>query len=587
MTLAARLDRYVQAHFAWLFAAAILLALALRVPSLSTPLLDDSEARHAFAAVELASRRPATAGLADSAAQAALTAMVFSIAGASTATARLVPALCGVLLVASTIVLRKRLGPSLTLGVALLLSLSPASAALSRTADGAILGALGFGALATLLYSRGGDDRPWLVGGLIAWMVAAGPVGLGGILVVLVAAAVEHLLGGRWRFAEGGSHAWRTLVRAIRAPTFWMGFAIVGASASTALIFPSGVGRLGEGLAAWARSFAFVGSTGLGEALLLVVGYETLVFVFAIPAMRVFLKSPDLGLFIPLLSATAIVYLFARPGRLAGDALLLIVPLAIMAAVGLRETLTHLSPETMNGIMVLEVALILGLGVFAYQSLTAYAVQPDAQTYSSLRLALGGVAILGIFLVAGLFATGWSGNVAGAVGGLGVGLAAMLLVGELSAVWGVSFSRRANGNELWWESVSPHELSLLVSSAEEISVHMTGAPNEIGLVIQGEVHSALGWAFKNFIHLEFVDQPSRSSDPDVYISPLRGDPESETMPELAANYAGQALSIRERRAWHGLPPEPIGWWLFRMGPVTRDRVILWAREDVQFPPAQP
>jgi hypothetical protein len=513
--------------------------------------------------------------------------MVFSIAGASTASARFLPAVAGVLLAGSPLILRKRLGPTLALGAALLLALSPASAALSRTADGAIMGALGFGLLVVLLYGQQVDHRPWLAGGVMGGMLAAGPVGLGGILVVLAASAAEQVLAGRWRAAAGRSHAWQQLRQAARTPGFWVGSAVAGISASTALINPSGVGTLGQGLAAWGRSFAFGGSTGLGEALLLIIGYETLALAFAIPAVRVFLKSPDLGLFIPVLTVTALVYFFARPGRLAGDALLVVVPLVIMAAVGLREVLTRLSPETLNGVIVLEVALILGLGVFAYQSLTAYAVQPDMPTYGRLRLALGGVAILGIFLVAGLFATGWSGNVAGAVGGLGVGLAAMLLVGELSAAWGVSFSRRANGNELWWESVSPRELSLLVASVEEISAHVTGTPNEVAVILQGDSHTALGWALKDFIRRQFVDQPSRLSGPMVYIAPLLGDAGSEAMPELAANYVGQGLTVRERRAWHGLPPEPIGWWLYRMGPVTRDRVILWAREDVQFPPAQP
>ena len=587
MTLAERLDRLVHANFPWLFAAVIAIALALRLPALSTPLLDDGEARYGFAAIELAAHRPAPSGLADSAAYVALTAILFSIAGVSTANARYLPAVAGVLLAGSALILRKRLGPTSTLGAALLLALSPASAALSRTADGAIMGGLGFGVLVVLLYGQQVEHRPWLAGGVMGWMLAAGPVGLGGILVVLAASAAEHLLAGRWRVAAGRSHAWKQLGQAARTPGFWVGSGVAGISASTALLYPGGVGTLGQGLAVWGRSFAFTGSTGLGEALLLVIGYEMLALACALPAVRVFLKSPDLGLFIPVLTVTALVYFLARPGRLAGDALLIVVPLVIMAAVGLREVLTLLSPETLNGVIVLEVALILGLGVFAYQSLTAYAVQPDMPTYGTLRLALGGVAILGIFLVAGLFATGWSGNVAGAVGGLGVGLAAMLLVGELSAVWGVSFSRRTNGNELWWESVSPRELSLLVASVEEISVHVTGTPNEVAVILQGDRYTALGWAFKDFIRLQFVDQPSRLSDPMVYIAPLLGDPGSEAMPELAANYVGQGLTVRERRAWHGLPPDPIGWWLYRMGPVTRDRVILWAREDVQFPPAQP
>ncbi|MCX6027264.1 MAG: hypothetical protein NTY23_13585 [Chloroflexi bacterium] len=340
MTLAERLDRLVDANFPWLLAAVIAIALAVRLPALSTPLLDDVEARHGFAAVELAARRPAPAGLADSAAYAALTAMVFSIAGASTASARFLPAVAGVLLAGSPLILRKRLGPTLALGAALLLALSPASAALSRTADGAIMGALGFGLLVFLLYGQQVDHRPWLAGGVMGWMLAAGPVGLGGILVVLAASAAEHVLAERWRAAAGRSHAWQQLGQAARTPGVWVGSAVAGISASTALINPSGVGTLGQGLAAWGRSFAFGGSTGLGEALLLIIGYETLALAFAIPAVRVFLKSPDLGLFIPVLTVTALVYLFARPGRLAGDALLVVVPLVIMAA-GLRRAARH------------------------------------------------------------------------------------------------------------------------------------------------------------------------------------------------------------------------------------------------------
>ena len=587
MTLAERLDRQVHANFPWLFALVIAMAIALRWPPLSMPWLADLEARHGFAALDLAVRRPAVSGLADSAAHAALTALVFSIAGASTASARFLPAIAGVLLACSPLILRKRLGPTLSLGAAFLLALSPASVALSRTADGAILGGLGFGLLVVLLYDQQLENRPWLAGSVMGWMIAAGPIGLGGLLVVLASSGAEHLLAGRWRVAAAHSRAWQQLRQAALTPGFWLGAGMACITASTALIFPGGVGALGQGLADWGRSFAFAGTTGPGQALLLIIGYETLALAFALAAARVFLKSPDLNLFFPVLAVTALVYFFARPGRLAGDALLVVVPLVIMAVVGLRDVLRLLSPETLNGVIVLEMMLILGLGVFAYQSLTAYAVQPDLPTYGTLRLALGGVAILGIFLVAGLFATGWSGNVAGSVGGLGVGLAAMLLVGELSAVWGVAFSRRTNGNELWWESTSPRELNLLVASVEEISVHLTGTPDEAAVIVQGDRHNAVGWAFKDFARLQFVDQPSRLSDPVVYIAPLLGEAGSEAMPELAANYVGQGLTVRERRAWLGLPPEPVGWWLYRMGPLTRDRVILWAREDVQFPPLQP
>jgi cytidylate kinase len=242
-----------------------------------------------------------------------------------------------------------------------------------------------------------------------------------------------------------------------------------------------------------------------------------------------------------------------------------------------------LSRETVSGVIVLEAALILSLGVFAHQSLTAYALQPDLPTYGPLRLALGGVAVLGIFLVAGLFATGWSGNVPGAVGGLGFSLAAMLLVGELSAVWGVSFARRANANELWWESTSPRELDLLVKTVEEISVRETGTPDEMPFVVQGDRDSALGWALRPFEYVEFVDQPARTSAPALFIAPLLGEPGARPCQRSRPTTSGGGL-LCERREWTLAPSLSGGGWPH--GAVVRECNCVGARGRA-VPPASP
>jgi len=587
MTVADRVDDFVRANLPWLFALVLVAAVGLRLPALGTPGLNDAEARFGFAAIEVAAGQPALSGTTDSAAYSALTALAFTLAGPSSASARVWPAVAGVILAAVPLLMLKKLGPAPTLAIGLLLALSPASAALSRTADGAMLGALGFATLAAMLYADEAAARPWLTGIVVGLMSVAGPAGLGGLLVLVATAALERVVVGRSWSQAADSHAWHQIGRSLRAPLFWAGFVAAFLSLSTALVFPNAIGALGQGLTTWGRSFLFIGTTGAVQALLLIVAYETLAVAFAIPSLRAFARSPDLGIFMPLLTATALVYFFARPGRVPGDALFVVVPILVLAVIGIRETLRLLSRETVNGVIVLEVALILGLGVFAHQSLTAYAVQPDVPTYGPLRLALGGVALLGIFLVAGLFATGWSGNVPGAVGGLGFGLAIMLLVGELSAVWGVSYSRRANSNELWWQSVSPRELEVLVDSVAEISARETGTPDELAVVVQGKRETAVGWAFKDFTYLRFVDEAARSSNPAVFIAPLVGEVGSERMPSLAANYVGQGLTVGDRRAWQQLPPEPVGWWLYRIGTDVRERVILWVREDVQFPPAQP
>lgn len=123
-------------HAAWLFV--LLISGALRLLSLGAVPLNANEGARALQTwLVVQTRPPGTwpGGLAD-----ALTALVFKLFGAGDVSARVVPALAGVALVASFWLLRRHVDRGPALLAALLAAISPVMVASARSSDGQALG---------------------------------------------------------------------------------------------------------------------------------------------------------------------------------------------------------------------------------------------------------------------------------------------------------------------------------------------------------------------------------------------------------------------------------------------------------------
>ncbi len=200
--------------------------------------------------------------------------LLFALFHGGDGLARLFPALCGVGLTLTPLLLRRYLGRWGALGSGLLLALSPTLLALSRTLDGPIPAALGImllvGAVARFLDSW---RSAWIpLGGVgLALALTAGPTGWGLLLGLVLALAA-----GLWVWREQVPWVW-PMVR----PALKRGLA---AFAGGLFVFGMGLGLHPAGLAATGEQFlrwlspeaASVGDrinpVLLSEPLLLVAG---------------------------------------------------------------------------------------------------------------------------------------------------------------------------------------------------------------------------------------------------------------------------------------------------------------------------
>jgi len=171
--------------------------------------------------------------------------LLFALFHGGDGLARLFPALCGVGLTLTPLLLRRYLGRWGALGSGLLLALSPTLLALSRTLDGSIPAALGVmllvGAVARFLDSW---RSAWIpLGGVgLALALTAGPTGWGLLLGLVLALAA-----GLWVWREQVPWVW-PMVR----PALGRGLA---AFAVGLFVFGMGLGLHPAGLAATGEQF--------------------------------------------------------------------------------------------------------------------------------------------------------------------------------------------------------------------------------------------------------------------------------------------------------------------------------------------
>jgi hypothetical protein len=170
-----------------------------------------------------------------------------------------------------------------------------------------------------------------------------------------------------------------------------------------------------------------------------------------------------------------------------------------------------------------------------------------------------------------------------------VGLAcawfALLSLVQGGAGWNATHGRRESANELWWATAVPLDIIRLHQTMDQISEWQTGEAGELPATIEWPEDSALGWELLTYRAAEYVAAPDLLSTPAVLIAPRVLQSTGVVAPRLTAAYRGQGFAVTEQRAWYGLPPDLIGWLLYRGGPVQRGQMILWTREDILTPDA--
>jgi 4-amino-4-deoxy-L-arabinose transferase-like glycosyltransferase len=564
-----------------LYIVIVVIATGLRFSNLGVLPLTNSESEYALSTASLTGQasqfwNDGEATIPLSSTYHIFTAPVFYLVGASDVSARIIPALAGLVLVFSPLLLRKQLGSSMSLVLSFLFAISPALVTTSRTAGGASLASLGLIVGIALLFRVENGEHAlsqirW-AGAAMGLALASGPFVFHGIFSLCIGALVLLVLsrGEAKRFLSvWGEYArqflWIALgVMLVLAVGFGFSFTSI-ASLSEAI---------GSWVSGWGGPVEVPGLTTLAMSLI----YEPLVLIFGLVGAIVSLMKKDrFGLATFSWMIGGLIAMLVYPARNGSDLTWVIIPLSVFAARIIVNLAGQIAQRKNWHEFLGLTCLLLVLLAFLYLQIAAYAsgIGPAFDVMNrGLRLLLAlGVLFLGGVVLA-VFGVGWNWSIPGE--SLGLAGFLFLIVLNVSSLWRLNFAPTVTSpQELWRPEVSTHSMRLMVETLETMSQSYMRRPDTLGVSVQGEIPPSIAWAIRAFPKAGVKGGLGETAFPVVITS------EEHELPPLSADYTGQGLNILERWGWEGdLPPDPITWWIKRNAPIFAENWVLLVRADI-------
>jgi uncharacterized protein (TIGR03663 family) len=560
-------------------------ALVLRVAKLDAALLSRYEAGEALAAWQAVSgQQMPAAGY--SPLLFTVDALLFALFGASDAIARLLPALCGTVLVITPSLLRRHLGRLGALCAGIYLTLSPTLLVASRQLDGVVVGDLaGMVFLIGIVRFLGTENRSWL--GLSAAGLALGVVSSPssyGLLLALGVAGISVV----WAWPDPGVR--RIWARFAPHAGYMLAICLLtGFGLSTAMGWnPAGLGSVGNLLATWIARFGSAAELPTASPVKLLVVYDPLALIFGIGglawAMR---RGRRLGTFLGVWAAVGILLLLLMPGRTPLDVSWVVLSLSLLLGLGIEALVQNLRDHGHWLNEGLHVPVVVFLWIHLYLMLSRYSVYADA---TDLALALLTVALPGLLaLVFGLAM-----KLDAALRAVVVGTAIVLLGLTLSAGWGGAFIRQSDPRELLARAPTATEVRDLLQTLRDLSWRETGFPTTLSVLYEVPLDPVVAWYLRDFGAARAVER-LRSEDIvatwEAGGAVLTADAGALTRLEaLNSEYAGQDFVLRRRWSpsevacvWEWPPrcQDAVGWLLLRKTlapPVASQQVVLWVAD---------
>ena len=583
-----------------------LLAAALRFFQLGLRPLNEAEAVQALAALRF------TQGASGAAPTGTIPALFtgnvvgFTLLGADDLIARLLPALAGLVLALLPYGLRGRLGRGGALAASLLLAVSPSAVYLSRSLDGAILVAACGLALAVGLINYLDTRRP-------AWLyLAAGALGLGlcagpaFYTLVLIFAVFVPLLYIAEKLLDRES-GWSALLvawwaargeKGLLATAAAVAAAAFGLVAMAFVLHPAGVGLAADLLGAWALSFLpEPGGQPALYPLLLLLLYEPLVLFLGLvevgravwsrrsvpwPGQTAGSSFPHTAFF-AFWAGVAFLVILISGHRPAGNVLLVVAPLALLAGQGVERAWRWIDRRALWPEVSTVVAVALGVGIFFYLQIASYSLTSNTATvtyagitfYTSTTYLLLASLALALLVVLGIVAWAWRGRVLVAAGAW-LALAMILLLVGLKATWGLNVAHAADPRELMIARGTAGDVRTLVSELETLSADQTSDAHTLPLTVDAATGPVVAWYLRDFQKQMVVEDLTAPPATVAALTLAQRDlPIGET-------YRGQGFPLQVHWSPWGLWGQKLTrWLLFTEGyePVVDTEVVLWVASE--------
>jgi len=544
-------------------------ALLLRLTLLGRSPLVDSEATWAFQAwqIHLGEQIP----IGSQVGYLSFTEILFSLFGGSEFLARLWPALVGSLIVWVPFLLRKKLDQLPALLLAVGLTFDPALASVSRLAAGPIP-ALVFLLLSAAAFYRG------------IWNLLAISLGLGllsgsafwmGILLLILTGIVGSLLGifdlrqyvqNRLGFLQHKEKLLPELLNDFLIPLL-------------VIIFISSFFlRNLQGLSAWTgampefiTTLSQFNSFRAATLLINLAVSNPLILIFGISGfISSWRKGDQIGKFTSIWFILSLLILLIIPGRQAVDLIWLVFPLWVATA---RE-LFRIYQLAKDFWVVYAIAGLVGvLIVLNWFTFIGMVFQGGNSKAVLLQWGLIAASLALVILSMTIAASEWGWSVS--LKGLGLGSALMLTVYMLSALVQGCYLRQGDPRSLWSDGFGAGQTRLLAESIYDASITQTGRGDAIQGVVIGS-WDVLRWELRNLDGIKFQDSLDAEGFPPVIITS-----EIESFLVDQEMYRGQDFVLETHPGWNGIiPADWISWIAFRSGPVEKDDIILWIRNDI-------
>jgi uncharacterized protein (TIGR03663 family) len=590
------------------YALVALLAAGLRFFQLGLRPLNEAEAVQALAAFRF------THGAASATPAGTVPALFtgnvigFSLLGANDVTARLLPALAGMALALLPYWLRHRLGRGGALVASLLLALSPSALYFSRSLDGAILVATSGLALAVGLITYLDTRRPgylYLAAAALGLGLCAGPA-IFTLLLVFIGFGALLFLGERLLDRETG---WSSLMVAWWAAKDEAGLfsrlaavllATLGLVAMTLVLHPGGIGDAADLLSAWARGF--LPETGGNPAIypsLLLLRYEPFVLLFGLIEMiraavasrrgsQAGAQMPGSSFphtaFLAFWALVAFVVVSLAGQRPAGNVLLVLVPLALLAGQGVERAWGWLNRSALWPEAAIVAGAALGILVFLYLQVAAYGLADSAATISfagmtiytsATYLLLAGIAMM-LLVGLGIAAWAWRGTTLLAKGSWLTAVVVLGLFG-FKSMWSLNFAHAADPRELMIAQTTAPDVRELVDQLELLSLNQSGDRYTLPITVDEATGPVVAWYLRRFEHAEVVDGLSTPPDTTAAVTLVMQDP------PIGETFRGRSFPLHRRWAPWGLGGQGLVRWLLFDGgslPTVDQEVVLWVTSQL-------
>ncbi|MBN1991732.1 MAG: glycosyltransferase family 39 protein [Anaerolineae bacterium] len=568
----------------FLYALIFILALGLRLWNLGTYPLSNVEAQQSLLALALY-RGDLPPAEYYSPLLVTLNTFTFFLIGSSDASARLAAALLGMALVLLPLTMRCLLGARVCLLASFLLAISPGAIYLSRTLNPEIGVAVG-----TLLVVSGffnwatGRQRRWFLLAAVglALMFAAGPMAFSIVLVfgliIFVQFPAFKTLEKERSEAEDKATDTGSIPPWGQAGIFFV-VALVLFS-TTALFNVSGLGVLTGALPDWFNRFSFAPHPEAGfNAVFLLTIYEPLLVFSGLAGLAITLVRRSLLMvsfslwFVGLLVLDVLM-----AGRPTGNVILLVTPLAFLAAFALAELWAGIQKHGawQNEGLILAVGLVIAsIGYILVTGwLTRDCIFPIpwlCQNAIWMQLIVLTIPPLLFLFIFGFF---WFMN------GPEIALRGLGLVGvTLGVLCAVSIGWRLNFGSLRYLPYQPLAgtppatgLELLADTLANQSARRVGDETLLDVTLARVASPALQWQLRNYRHLAIASNLNTPTT--AIITP----PTDELGLDQA--YFGQDFALNARWSPAGLPSKTLITWLIYRHTnelPTGDKVVLWLR----------